>query len=166
MDALFSAADLSSREGYGQFLVAQAAAFLPAEAGLEAGGVHDVLPDWARRRRSQFLVQDLSDLGLAVPDAAAAPAVSGGPALLGWAYVLEGSRLGGNMLRRAVPADMPTAFLSDSYPEAWPTMVAALDQQLTEPVAIGQAIEAARTLFAVFEQSAQAMVDKRITDVA
>lgn len=166
VDALFSAADLGSRQGYGLFLLAQAAAFLPAEKGLDVGGVDMVLPDWASRKRSHLLVRDLTQLGLAVPHEETAPAVAGAPALLGWAYVLEGSRLGGKLLRRAVAADLPTAFLSDSYPEAWPTMVAILDEQLTDTSAIDQAIKAARALFAVFERSGQHLSVRRIADVA
>ena len=92
--------------------------------------------------------------------------VSGNPALLGWAYVLEGSRLGGSILRRAVAPGLPTAFLSESYSKAWPTLVAILDEQLTEPSAIDQAIAAAQALFAVFERSGQHVGVRRITDVA
>jgi len=166
VDALFSAADLGSRGGYEQFLLAQAAAFLPAEKALDRAGIATLLPDWPNRRRSHLLVADLAELGLPVPDGEILPVVSGIPALLGWVYVLEGSRLGGNILRRAVAAGSPVAFLSDSYPKAWPTLVAMLDEQLTDPSAIDQAIMAAQALFAVFERSGQHLNVRRITDVA
>lgn len=166
VDALFSSVDLASRRGYGEFLVAQASAFLPAERSLEAAGIDQVLHDWSLRRRSHLLVQDLTELGLPVPATEVAPAPYGVPALLGWAYVLEGSRLGGKLLRREVPADLPTAFLSDAHPHAWKMMVDALDEQLTDTVAIDQAITAARALFARFERSGQQMNVRRNTDVA
>lgn len=166
VDAAFSAVDLGSRAGYGQFLLAQAAAFFPAEQGLEAAGIDHLLPDWDHRRRSHLLAQDLIDLGLPVPEGLTVPVVTGGPAMLGWAYVLEGSRLGGKLLRREVAAELPVAFLSDNYPAAWSTIVAVLDEQLTEGPAIDQAIESARSLFALFEQSAQHMNVRRIADVA
>ncbi len=145
--------------------MAQAAAFLPAEKALDGAGIGTLLPDWPSRRRSHLLVADLAELGLPVPDGEILP-VSGIPSLLGWVYVLEGSRLGGNILRRAVAPGLPVAFLSDSYPKAWPTLVSVLDEQLTEHSAIDQAIAAAQALFAVFERSGQHLGVTRITDVA
>ena len=86
--------------------------------------------------------------------------------MLGCAYVLEGSRLGAKLLRREIRAGLPSAFLSDAYPKAWPIMVDVLDDRLTEPSAIDQAIEAARALFALFESSGRTMNLKRTADVA
>lgn len=166
VDALFSRADLGSRDGYEQFLLAQAAAFLPAEQSLEKGGIAAVLADWPSRRRSHFIERDLKDLGQQVPSGGEAPMLNGVPALLGGAYVLEGSRLGGAVLRRQVPGDLPAAFLSNNYPGAWRTMVDVLDEQLTDTPAIDQAIAAARSIFALFERSGQQMTVRRITDVA
>lgn len=165
VDALFSRADLGSRIGYEVFLVAQAAAFLPAERTLEKGGIAEVLGDWPSRRRSHLIEQDLRDLGQQVPSGDDDLTLNGVPALLGGAYVLEGSRLGGAVLRRQVPGHLPAAFLSNNYPGAWRTMVDALDEQLTDTSAVDQAVEAARALFALFERSGQQMTVRRNTDV-
>ncbi|GAA4021126.1 hypothetical protein GCM10022280_22110 [Sphingomonas swuensis] len=166
VDALFSGADLGSRIGYERFLVAQATAFLPAERSLEEGGIAAVLGDWPSRRRSHLIAQDLRKLGQQLPSGEDAPTLNGTPALLGGAYVLEGPRLGAALLRRQVPSHLPVAFLSSNYPGAWRTIVETLDEDLRDSHAIDQAIEAARSVFALFERSGQQMSVRRITDVA
>lgn len=166
VDALFSSANLANRDGYAHFLQAQASAFLAAEHRLEAASIDKLLQDWPSRRRSHLIVQDLAALGVPVPDRQEAPAPRGVPEMLGWVYVLEGSRLGGKLLRRDVPAELPIAFLSDSYPDGWRSLAALLDQQLTDESAIDQAVNAARTLFAVFERSGEQMKARRKSSVA
>ena len=166
VDALFSTVDLADRHEYGRFLTAQAKAFLPAEQGLEQGGIAEVLIDWPERRRSHLLIQDLEALGLTVPDVEPPPPLAGTSALLGGAYVLEGSRLGGAMLRRAVPDDLPAAFLSASYPGGWRTLIFLLDERLTSDLAMDEAVAAAQAVFTLFERSAQQMTLEGDTPVA
>jgi heme oxygenase len=60
VDAVFSQAMLSDRRSYTSFLAAQAAAQLPVETALIAGGVADIVPDWPLRERGALLRQDLA----------------------------------------------------------------------------------------------------------
>ncbi len=151
VDAEFSAHDLNSRDGYARFLRAQAAAHLPVERAIEAAGATDLLPDWAARRRADALLADLAELGVA-PAAEENFTIGRGEAsLLGAIYVLEGSRLGGAVLRRQISAGLPARFLSPGAPGAWRSLTDRLDERLRSPAAIDEAIASARAVFACFE---------------
>jgi len=151
VDRLFSSADLGAIDGYRRFLVAQAAAFLPIEAALEAAGAAQVLADWPQRRRSHLLRADLAALEAVEPAPVAAPRFPGEAAILGGVYVLEGSRLGAAVLKRGVAAAAPTDFLSaPQEPGSWRKLLENLDRVLYGPDQIGAAVGAARTVFEGF----------------
>lgn len=161
VDAAFSRFELGHREGYAAFLRAQARAFMPIEAALDRSDAIAQLPDWSRRRRSDALVADLAELGHPVePDAASAG--EGGSTfatiedVLGAVYVLEGSRLGGQLLARSVPAGLPRRFLDAGDATLWRTLVAAIDKMLITKEQIATATVAARAVFARFEKEALA----------
>ena len=151
VDARFSAFDLSTTEGYADFLGAQAAAFLPIEAALDRAGAGDLLPDWAERRRSDALKSDLAALGRAVPDVNGAPQYPDEASVWGGIYVLEGSRLGGNILRKGVAKDLPKAFLTPAAKGSWGKFVAALERNLYDRVVLQRAGLSAVETFACFE---------------
>ncbi|MES2492619.1 MAG: biliverdin-producing heme oxygenase [Pseudomonadota bacterium] len=157
VDTIFSNADLSVRSGYSRFLSAQAAAYIPIEQALEVSGIATVLADWPSRRRSHLIREDLEILGLALPCFEPQPCLHGIPALLGAAYVLEGSRLGGAVLKRSVPAALPTRFLSASRPQAWRDLIAIIDARLIAQEDLDAAIEAACAAFALFERCGRAI---------
>lgn len=151
VDRLFSTADLGAIEGYRRFLVAQAAAFLPVEAALDAAGATQVLADWPQRRRGDLLRADLAALGATEPEPVAPPSFASDAAILGGIYVLEGSRLGGAMLKRAVAAEAPAAFLSAPQEAgSWRKLLENLDRILYAPDQIEAAVGAARTVFERF----------------
>ena len=158
VDALFSHADLTDRDSYGRFLSAQAAAHLPVERALEDGGIGDLLADWSDRRRAALIRADLAALGFPLPSPEATPLLAGVPALLGAAYVLEGSRLGGALLARSVAPGLPASFLSAARPAAWRDMVATLDARLRTREDIDAAISAACDVFALFERGGRRML--------
>lgn len=58
--------------------------------------------DFEARRRTTVLRQDLAELGISLPPAGAPPAVRSLAEALGRMYVLEGSTLGGRVIRRHV----------------------------------------------------------------
>jgi heme oxygenase len=153
VDQLFSRCSLSDPAGYRVFLLAQAEAFLGVEAALDAGGIERLLPDWPARRRADLLIADLADLGATA--ASREPiSLDGDPALLGAAYVLEGSRLGGAVLKRSIPDGAPRRFLqAPQEPGAWRKLLALLDESLYEPRTIAAACEAANTVFLLFERA-------------
>ncbi|WP_066800611.1 biliverdin-producing heme oxygenase [Sphingomonas soli] len=158
VDAAFSQYDLSSREGYRRFLLRQAAAHLPVERALDdAAG--DVIEDWAIRRRADAIRADLADLGC--QDIAEAPfdGFTSQAGLLGGVYVLEGSRLGGQILRKQVSEALPTRFLAQGSSLAWRAFIAVLEAKLTSKEEIAEAIAGARAVFACFEAAARRDVE-------
>lgn len=156
VDATFGAFDLTSRDGYRAFLLAQAAAFIPVEAALDAAGAAQVIADWPSRRRAALLREDLAVLGVQ-PSPLSEPVFATAAQICGATYVLEGSRMGAAMLVRSVPADLPTRFLAAPQPPgAWRALLERLDEQLAEPAAYGQALAAAQAVFDLFERAAEA----------
>lgn len=155
VDDLFSRFDLGRREGYGRFLLAQATALLPAERELDRLHAVTVVPDWPERRRSRLLRADLAELSITVPEPFDALELSPAKAsILGAAYVLEGSRLGGALLKREVADGLPQRFL-DARQDAgsWRTLLRLLDEFLIRPNDVETAVMAARQTFACFERA-------------
>ncbi len=161
VDSVFSGFDLKDRAGYRRFLRAQAAAFVPVEGALDAAGVAALVPDWDERRRAPLLLADLADLGGEDADFVAPPAIDSPAAALGAAYVLEGSRMGGQLLRRDLPADMPARFLSaPMQPGSWRRLTELLDETLSLPGDIAAAVASARAVFACFETAGRRERDR------
>ena len=156
VDALFSAWDLGSEAGYGRFLAVQAAAFLPIEAALGDAGAAEALPCWPQRQRSALLAQDLARLGVPCAAPVAPPPFADEAALLGGIYVLEGSRLGGAVLRRGVPAHLPQSFLSAPQPRgSWAKLLAKLDSALNGEGEFISAVTSAKRVFSCFAAAAE-----------
>lgn len=123
VDAAFGAHDLTKRDDYARMLHAHALALPAVETALAA---HPGLPDW--RRRTPLLAADLADLGRPLPPPLAftLPALPG--SAWGALYVLEGSRLGGVMLARQVPATLPSRYLGAKHASGeWRALLTALD---------------------------------------
>lgn len=158
VDRLFSTFNLAQRADYGRFLQAQAAALLPLERALDLGAAPDLPIDWRARQRSEHLLQDLDALGLDVPRHETLRPITEIAAALGTLYVLEGSRLGGALLKRSVPAEFPTAFLSPVPASSWRKFLEILENSLTTPDLRAAALSAAEQAFALFESSARAFV--------
>lgn len=154
VDRLFAPLKLDAAEGYATFLEAQAAAFVTVEAALDAAGAGDVLKDWPQRRRASELLGDLAQLKRAAPASRAGPVFEGEAQILGAVYVLEGSRLGGTLMKRKVPEGWPTAFLSSADPSLWRALTGHIDARLIAPSDLQAAIDAATAVFAVFERAA------------
>ncbi len=155
VDATFSDLDLGDAADYRLFLTAQAKAFLPVEAALDAAGVAALFPDWPRRRRSHLLRADLEALSLAVPAGESTLSFATPAEVVGGAYVLEGSRLGGAVLARSVAPGLPRAFLD--APQAsgqWRDFLTALEQLLTSPLQQSDAVAGASRVFDHFALAA------------
>jgi heme oxygenase len=155
VDALFGDLNLGRAADYRHFLTAQAAAFLPVEAALDAQGVAASFPGWGERRRADLLRADLDALGLAVPPPLPAPSLPSRAAVAGAAYVLEGSRLGGAMLARRVPAGVPRLFLGAAAPPGhWGAFLEQLEQVLQSDVERREAVAGAGRVFDLFARAA------------
>jgi heme oxygenase len=154
VDRLFSSLDLAREADYRLFLIAQAAAHLPVEEAIEAAGARALLADWPERRRAHLLREDLADLDAEVPPALEAPALPDAASIFGAIYVLEGSRLGGTLLKRGLPIGMPKRFLdAEQSPGAWRKLLAKLDEFVYAPEHLEAATNAARQVFMRFERA-------------
>lgn len=124
VDAAFGAFRLGERDGYARFLKAHARILPHAERVIDPAGL---LPGW--QGRSGALARDLAMLGVtAAPRPVELVLPQGAAARWGALYVLEGSRLGGVVLSRAVPADLPAAYLGARHgPGGWRRILEALD---------------------------------------
>jgi len=155
VDRVFSAFDLSTREGYGAFLQAQAQALLPLERALDAGAGPALALDWPDRRRGTALLADLANLGLDVPSGETVAPIGDEAEALGTLYVLEGSRLGGILLKRSLPEGFPAAFLAEAPSHRWQALLAGLEAALPTAALLARAITAAEQAFRRFELSGQ-----------
>ena len=132
---------------------AHARALPAAEAALAA---RPGLPDF--RRRAPLLADDLAALGEPTPAPLRFALPDGEAAGWGALYVVEGSRLGGIMLARSVPADLPAAYLGARHRSGeWRTLLAALDQAAARAGTdrwIDEAIAGARATFDLYRRAA------------
>jgi heme oxygenase len=155
VDDLFSRFPLGDTSGYRAFLRATARAHLSVERALDEAGAGLLLDDWPARRRGDDLRSDLDELGSEVPDAAPAPEFSESAAVLGAIYVLEGSRLGGRMLSRQVPARLPQSFLGAPGSSAsWRSLLSVLDIELADQQKLRRASASACAVFDRFAAAA------------
>jgi heme oxygenase len=149
VDAGFGRYDLTDPNDYRAFLIAHAKALPAVEAWLAA------IPGLAAfRSRGDALAADLAALDEAMP----APMAFDIPptAAAGWGamYVVEGSRLGGIMLSRSVPAGMPSAYLAAKHLSGeWRALLAAIDAQPANEAWIEQAIAGAKAAFALYRRA-------------
>ena len=162
VDRLFSRLDLAHEEDYRRFLLAQAAAFLPVEDRLDAGGTAEIVPDWGSRRRADLLRADLLALGADQPLHIPPPPLESPAARLGAVYVLEGSRLGGAVLKRGLAETAPRSFLSAPQNHgSWRKLLEILDMFLYRSDRLEAAMTAAKEVFQNFEAGGQLYLESR-----
>lgn len=152
VDAAYSRFDLTDPVSYGHFLTAHARALPAIEAALAAC---DTIPAFAPRTAA--LRTDLAALGLEMPDPLpfAPPEIEA--AAFGALYVIEGSRLGGAMLAKQVPAFLPHAYLSATHqPGSWRAFGELLDraEKAGGPGWLDRAIAAAEVTFDLYTEAA------------
>jgi heme oxygenase (biliverdin-IX-beta and delta-forming) len=159
LDNLLAALDLQSFPGYRRFLEINAAALIPLEGALVAGGVRKLLPDWEHRARSEAMRADLSAVGgMARP--LAQPKIDGPFDLLGTLYVLEGSRLGAAYLIKSVERSADprvsnaTAYLGHGAGERlWPSFVAVLESHADALAQPDEIVQPAKQAFELFTEA-------------
>lgn len=152
VDAGFAKLNLGDRADYRIFLRRHAAAFLPAEEALTSAGADRIVAGWSSHRRGPALLADLAELGIEVPAFTLAPSYQGDARILGGTYVLEGSRLGGAILRRSVAPGLPRRFLDSVQPPGrWRAFLADLDLRLSDRNSLDLATQAALRTFALFD---------------
>lgn len=156
VDALFSGHDIGTEADYARFLLAHAAAYLPIERALDEASAGSLIEGWDERRRGQLLIDDLTAMGLDVPEPVEAPRFDSEAAVVGGAYVLEGSRLGAAVLKSQVGSSLPHSFLAPADSAGgWPRFIAEIERILYSRVRQEQAGVAALSTFACFELAAR-----------
>ncbi|MFC5757681.1 biliverdin-producing heme oxygenase [Rhizobium sp. GCM10022189] len=154
VDALFGNFSLSDPGDYKAFLRAHARAVPAIESALERAGIARLLPDWPERRRTPLLLADIAALDDLPPRPLQQPELDDDASLWGAVYVLEGSKLGGAMLARTVPAHLPSVYLSPQGPKgSMRLFMDSLDASGIDDIA--GAVAAARHAFALFRKAAQ-----------
>jgi len=154
VDALFGNFNLSDINDYRAFLRSHARAVPAVEAALEQSGITRLLPDWPERRRTSLLLADIAELGDSATSPLPQPELRNEASLWGAVYVLEGSKLGGAMLAKAVPAHLPSRYLSPQGPKG--SMRAFMERLDTSGIDdIAGAVAAARDVFCLFLRAAQ-----------
>lgn len=165
VDRAYSGFDLAIRDDYVRFLQGQGHALLPLEQALGEGIAPDLDIEWEQRRRGPALLADLDALGAAREVTSGfepiEPLIAPASAL-GTIYVLEGSRLGGVILERAVDRRFPAAFLAPGPPGAWRSLMERLETALSTQPLIDEAIAAASATFARFERSAHLVAERAV----
>jgi len=154
VDALFGKFNLSDTRDYKTFLRAHARAVPSVEAALEQAGITTLLPDWPVRRRASLLLADMAALNEPPPPLLPQPALADEASLWGAVYVLEGSKLGGALLAKAVPDHLPGSYLGPQGPKG--SMRAFMERLDTSGIDdIAGAVAAARNVFGLFLKAAQ-----------
>lgn len=117
-----------------------------------------MLPDWPDRRRAHLLAADIRELDDRLPVLLPQLALLSEAAIWGAAYVLEGSKLGGLLLAKAVPDHLPNSYLSLQGPKgAMRLFMDRLDAtKVEDPDA---AVAAARDVFDLFLKAGQAELE-------
>ena len=159
LDASMPLSGLANRQDYIRYLSINWPCAAIEEA-LESVGVYRILRDWNCRRRRFDLTDDLLALGAALPPSREFLIANDTATILGWSYVLEGSRLGASVILRKVEVSaLPeiraaTRFLRHGLGENyWNSFKIALERIDADPEAIAIACEAARAAFECFLES-------------
>jgi heme oxygenase (biliverdin-IX-beta and delta-forming) len=154
---------IQSKEDYIHLLSCMYAFYAPLEAGFETL-VAPVLPDYAERRKADRLLQDIQTLGGVAPQqlATTLPVMQQWEEALGCFYVLEGSILGGAVIKKiiqgqcdAIPAEA-FAFFSgygQQNGSMWKQFLAQFNELVTTEQQKAAAVQAANDCFTQFEKS-------------
>ena len=150
LDQRLSLLDLARAPDYCRFLSFQAQTVPPLEDALSEAGAGTIFKGFDRNRRTAAIKSDLAALGETMPAPAMVSSIHGTAELLGTAYVVEGSRLGAQMLQHRVGNGLPKSFLGQPSGDPWHMVVAALDRLLCSEALVAEAKDAARRCFTLF----------------
>ena len=151
----------TTRDAYIRYLLMNQP-FASIEPALEAARIHRVLPDWDLRRRRFVLASDMVALGIPTCETRTIAISDDVGTLLGWSYVLEGSRLGARIILKQIESiqspelNGATRFLRHgAETNLWTRFTAALSRIDNDRPAIENACEAARRAFHCFKEVAE-----------
>jgi heme oxygenase len=130
------------------------------EPALTNAGIHRLLPDWDQRQRRLALAADLVALEVTPDPPRTGIIEADAGTILGWTYVLEGSRLGARLLLKAVEqsedrdVSSATRFLRQGVgTDLWGSFKAVLSEIDHDTDAIAKACAAAILAFECFKDA-------------
>lgn len=149
---------IRSNSDYAEFLKNFYAYFHNVEKAIAPYITKEVLPDYAQRRNSSYLKNDIEALGGNVNDlpATTVPDITNTIQALGALYVMEGSIMGGSIIVKMLEKGGVTDGVSffSGYGEAtgqmWGTFVGILNSHATNETEEAQAIQTANDTFSQF----------------
>jgi heme oxygenase len=158
---------MTSHERYNAYLVATLRARDALEAQLDDSSAQTVFPDWPVRKLAPALREDLLDLAMTMPSPprrrTSAESLSPS-AVLGALYVLEGSALGAQILkRRAAAIGLTSQFgarhldQQTATPRAWRSYLDCLESRDLSAAEEDQCVAAAIGAFGQFERAYRSM---------
>jgi heme oxygenase (biliverdin-IX-beta and delta-forming) len=156
LDAIASTFDVATYDGYACFLVANAAPLSALELALENGGIAEWMTDWPQRTRRNEIARDLRSLQRPSLSVSVAP-IETRSEQLGVLYVLEGSRLGTQVIAKQVEQSADARvlaarqFLRASGVDQWRSFIRDLES--ADGVSMERAIDAALQAFALYRNS-------------
>ncbi len=156
LDARLDVSSLASRLGYVRYLLMNWCC-ATVEPALSEAGIHRLLPDWELRQRRFALADDLLALGVSPGPPRPCAIEPDAGTLLGWSYVLEGSRLGARLILQIVERSEETQVRSATRflrhgegADLWGTFKTALSRIDHDTGAIDRACRAAKLAFQYF----------------
>jgi heme oxygenase len=156
LDTSFELSSLTDREAYSRYLQMNQPC-CGIELALEEAGVRTILPDWNQRQRRFALTHDLTSVGAPTDLSSPYSIDSDIGSILGWCYVLEGSRLGAQVVLQTVGCSRDvevrdaTRFLRHGAGKPlWRSFKTALSQIDDDEAAILRACGAAKSAFEAF----------------
>ncbi len=156
-DALDVGSRCRSPETYAVLLQGFRSLYAPLERALGAAPTTvGVVPDFAERRKTAWLDDDLAVLGACPGPDRHVPTLESAEDVAGTCYVLEGATLGGALVVREVATCLPTRFFT-SYGgrrgAMWSAFRGHLDALDARGVDHDRTVEAARRTFGLFAQA-------------
>jgi heme oxygenase len=133
LDRIAEAFNFGEVAHYRRFLQASAATLIAVEQLLENAGVAQLLTDWPHRTRSEAILADLHSLGSQAQPLALRRTAPTAAEVFGIVYMLEGSRLGAQvLLERVLASDNESvrnasAYLRASEPALWASFLQQLE---------------------------------------
>jgi heme oxygenase len=150
VDGAFGRFAIGKPGGYRDFLIAHARILPLAERMIDPASL---IADW--QGRTGRLLADLAAVGGATPAELEVALPRDDAGRWGALYVLEGSRLGGAVIARGLPAQFPASFLEARHPSgAWRAILDAIDGADRGPEWREAAVQGAKLMFGAYRRAA------------
>lgn len=157
LDQQLSQVDFNDRAAYADMLSRMSGPVTALEGALTAGVAPVLFTNWAERLRTHALRKDVAAVGGRFAEHTA-PAIESEAEALGTLYVLEGSRLGGQVLARMAcesrdpqVRDATRYFLHGARGGLWRSFLERLEQSPAVNAEPARATHAALAAFATFQ---------------